>query len=321
MLLPDWPGRDTWGRNYWDWPCSVQVENVTEFACRYLMNHPEEFPQLAERCPQHRDVVPQSHVCRPRVSRRHVQRGLGVPRIRRLLRPFTVVRADGAGQCLGPVRRADRQRVGPRDRPPSDILSTYDFHETGVVEDNIDGGQIVAGAWFKIAHPMALKHCLAVIRLDAGPLRLQAKRPFSVRSTTDVTSVSYERDRVSYSVHGSAGQPMVEVLRLKSEPRASVREGEGQLKIVREPQSAESPGAVLKTLDGGDCILTLNHQASGQITIDLERSEDGVATPASTGGPAADRPMPNDGSSDTPIAPTTWIKLATAGTPRPMVVR
>ena len=30
------------------------------------------------------------------------------------------------------------------------ILATYDVHETGVSEDNIDGGQIVCGDWFKI---------------------------------------------------------------------------------------------------------------------------------------------------------------------------
>ena len=51
VLLPNWLGHDTWGRNYWDWPCGVQVENVTEFACRYLMDHPNEFPNWQDRRP------------------------------------------------------------------------------------------------------------------------------------------------------------------------------------------------------------------------------------------------------------------------------
>ena len=43
------------------------------------------------------------------------------------------------------------------------ILATYDGHETGVSEDNIDGGFVVNADWFKIAHPMALKHLLGTI--------------------------------------------------------------------------------------------------------------------------------------------------------------
>ncbi len=67
-LLPQWLGHDTWGRNYWDWPCGVQVENVTEFTCRYLMDHPQEFPNWQHDA-QYRHLVHQSHVCRTRVSR------------------------------------------------------------------------------------------------------------------------------------------------------------------------------------------------------------------------------------------------------------
>ncbi len=158
------------------------------------------------------------------------------------------------------------------------ILATYDFHPTGVVEDNIDGGAIVADAWFKIAHPMALKHCLSALawmpELFAPP-----GENHLVRSTRTVTSVSYERDRVSYSVHGPVGPAMVEVLRLSGEPR-SVREGQRQLKIVHEPENAESPGGWLRMLEGGDCILTLSHQESGPITIDLAGSQANAAKPA-----------------------------------------
>ena len=155
------------------------------------------------------------------------------------------------------------------------ILATYDFHPTGVVEDNIDGGAIVADSWFKIAHPMALKHCLTAMawmpEVFAPP-----RENHIVRSTRTVTSVAYESDRVSYSVHGLVGETMVEVLRLSGQPR-SVREGNQELKVVREPSGEESSGVTLRTLEGGDCILTLRHQKGGQITIDLDRPENTVS--------------------------------------------
>ena len=37
------------------------------------------------------------------------------------------------------------------------ILWTYDAHETGVVEDLVDGGIFVAATWFNLAHPWPLR--------------------------------------------------------------------------------------------------------------------------------------------------------------------
>ena len=40
------------------------------------------------------------------------------------------------------------------------ILATYDCHESGVVEDGMDGGVVVAGGWFQVAHALPLKYVL-----------------------------------------------------------------------------------------------------------------------------------------------------------------
>ena len=61
------------------------------------------------------------------------------------------------------------------------ILATYDAHETGVSEDNIDGGFIVCGDWFKIAHPMALRHVLGTMAWLPRGIRRRPRKPHSPR--------------------------------------------------------------------------------------------------------------------------------------------
>ena len=79
------------------------------------------------------------------------------------------------------------------------ILQTYDVHETGVTEDNIDGGIVVNGAWFNIAHPLPLRW----VQMSMGwlPEELGASREnHIVRSSAVVNSVRYGdgQDRIHH---------------------------------------------------------------------------------------------------------------------------
>ena len=162
-LLNQWTVNDVWGRNYWDWVDNVQAENVTEFAARYFMDNPDAFPNWrtdarniltlflnhTSVCPNSAGEVfsgawayPESSGCCGR-SLWYGPMELAVP--------FAQygVQADSAW-----ARELARRMQ---------ILATYDGHDTGVSEDNIDGGFVVNDAWFKIAHPMALKHLLGTL--------------------------------------------------------------------------------------------------------------------------------------------------------------
>jgi len=163
VLLPRWLADDTWGRNYWDWVDDVQAENVTEFVCRYLLDRQDRFPTWRSDA---RNVLSLflNNTSVNEASNGDVFSGAWA---------FP----ESCGCCgrslwYGPLELglvfaqygvvADSEWALELARRMQ-ILATYDVHETGVSEDNIDGGTIVNGGWFKIAHPMALKHVLRSI--------------------------------------------------------------------------------------------------------------------------------------------------------------
>ena len=67
-----------------------------------------------------------------------------------LLRPFSGCLPRVPGPVLGAVHRGDPEPLGPGNRPRKTILSFYHFHDSGRVEDNIDGGQITAREWSEL---------------------------------------------------------------------------------------------------------------------------------------------------------------------------
>ena len=101
------------------------------------------------------------------------------------------------------------------------ILQTYDVHETGVTEDNIDGGIIVNGSWLNIAHPLPLRWVLTAI--GWLPEELGASREnHIVRSSAVVDSVRYGAGRIEYSTFDAPPETM-EVLRLSFAPKQDHR--------------------------------------------------------------------------------------------------
>ncbi len=218
VLLPNWLEHDVWGRNYWDWACDVQVENVTEFVCRYMMDHPDEFPNWRSDT---RNILT-LFINRTCVSSSNGDTFSGAwayPESSgccgRSLWYGPLELAPVYAQYAAVLSDADQPRASTRAGMDTNttvawaremarrqmILATYDFLPTGVVEDGIDGGPVVAGDWFKIAHPMVLKHCLNAIAW-MPEVFAPAHEAHIVRSTHTVVDVQYEHDSIRFKVAG-----------------------------------------------------------------------------------------------------------------------
>jgi hypothetical protein len=261
VLLPQWLGADTWGRNYWDWVNNVQAENVTEFACRYLLDNPARFPNW--RCDVRNTLslflnntsvseascgdvysgawaFPESSSC--------CGRSLWYGPLE-----LAMVFAQYGVQAGSEWARDIARRMV--------ILATYDIHETGVSEDNIDGGTIVNGDWFKIAHPMALKHVLRAIAWQPEWFA-PARENHLVRSTEVVSAVTYGKGRVEYTTF-AALPGTTTVLRLAFVPTAITADG-----IVLTPGAADGAvGYAVRPLDHGDCIVTVRHADHRRVVL------------------------------------------------------
>ncbi len=260
-LLPRWLEDQTWGRNYWDWPDYVMAENVTEFVARYLMRHPEEFPDWQT---QTRNVLSLF------INRTSVFEGSNGD-------VFSGAWAypESSGCCgrslwYGPMElamvfseygaRADSEwgrELGRRMQ----LLATYDVLPTGVVEDNIDGGFIVAGAWFKIAHPMALKHVLGT--LAWAPELGAARENHIMNSTAVVRDLHYRAGRIEYETFDTP-KGTTEILRLAFQPE-QITAGD---KILPLREKLEGKGYSVRALPGGDWLVTVRHDGQKKVVIE-----------------------------------------------------
>ncbi|GMU21449.1 MAG: hypothetical protein AMXMBFR13_15420 [Phycisphaerae bacterium] len=267
VLLPQWTVNDTWGRNYWDWNDPVQAENVTEFAARYFMENPDYFtswksdarnvltlflnrtsvdPKSAGDVYHGAWAYPESSGCCGRSL------WYGPMELVNTYAQYAVLTGSAWAR-----EQARRQM----------ILATYDAHETGVVEDNIDGGPIVAGDWFKIAHPMALKHCLAAIAWMPEEFGA-ARENHIVRSTSVVTFVRYGQRSVTYRTF-DAPPLSIDVLRLNAVPTAIHVSGKQKTRRQLEPRDdIGGDGFIVKPLPNGDCIVTIRHDFAEEVTVE-----------------------------------------------------
>ena len=267
-LLPHWTANDIWGRNYWDWADPVQAENVTEFAARYLMDNKESFPNWKSDA---RNILSlflnHTSVC-PKSAGEVYSGAWAFP--------------ESCGCCgrslwYGPMELAvPFAQLGSEAQDPwatelarrMQILATYDGHETGVSEDSIDGGFVVNNNWFKIAHPMALKHLLATIAWMPEYFA-PARENHIVRSTAVVDSVAYVAGGLDFSTF-DAPPGTTTVLRLAFEPKA-VRGADG----VQLPSRAnlKENGYHVKPLPGGDYLVTVRHDGIRRISVVGDKEE------------------------------------------------
>jgi len=279
-LLPRWTIDETWGRNYWDWNDPVQAENVTEYVARYLIEHPREFPNWRANA---RNVM-SLFLNRTSVS----------PYSNGDVYSGAWAYPESCGCCgrslwygpmelatvwaqYGVVAESEWAREMARRQM---ILATYDVHETGVVEDNIDGGPIVAGDWFKIAHPMALKHVLGTMAW-LPELLGPAREDHIMRSSSVVADVRYESGQVSFRTF-DAKAPAVDVLRLSFEPTQVEADGR---ELARCPDLRRN-GFRARRLPSGDYLVEVRHDGQRDVVVSGSRSECG-SVPLEAGGTPA----------------------------------
>jgi len=141
------------------------------------------------------------------------------------------------------------------------ILQTYDIHETGVTEDNIDGGIIVNGSWLNIAHPLPLRWVLTAIGWLPGELGA-SRENHVVRSSAVVDAVRYGAGRIEYSTF-DAPPETTEVLRLSFIPKEITADGQP----LRRRHDLEANGYTARKLSNGDAIVQVRHDGAKRVTV------------------------------------------------------
>lgn len=261
-LLPSWAANETWGRHYWDWEHPVQGVVPTIDAAICLMSDPDYFNNwrtdvrnILSIFLNHTGVdvnaggdvfsgawsYPESSVC-----------------CGRSFDYSPMVMSSEAFAQYGVLADSEWAKELARRQI---ILNSYHFHENGVVEDNIDGGFIVAAEWFKIVVPQPLKHMLDAIAWM--PEIFGANREnHIVHSSAVVRSVIYGKGKISYSTF-DAPQNTVDVLRLAFVPTSIKADG----KKLKKQERLDANGYTVKKLSNGDSIVSIRHDGKTAIVV------------------------------------------------------
>lgn len=260
-LLPAWAVNETWGRYFWDWANAVQNCLTTPDAARYLLDHPDQFPRGQTDARNLLSLFLQRSSVAPESGGDVFSGAWAYPEACQCCgrslwyAPICVAPAwaQYAVQANDPWARelAYRQMV----------LATYDAHETGVTEDNIDGGIIVNGDWFNIAHGLPLRWVLAAMAWL--PEELGASREnHLMRSSAVVQSVVYGRGRIEYLTFDAPAET-VEVLRLAFVPKEVLADGQ---RLERRSESG-SNGYTVRALPNGDAMVAIRHDGARRVVI------------------------------------------------------
>ena len=141
------------------------------------------------------------------------------------------------------------------------LLVTYDAHETGVVEDGIDGGPVVAGAWFNLAHPWPLRATMEMLAWQGEFLGANRENHI-LRSSSVVRQVQYGNGRISYATFDAA-PPCHDVLRLAFRPQ-TIWAGATPL---AQRSDLRANGYTVRQLANGDCLVEVRHDGCPAVTI------------------------------------------------------
>ena len=261
VLLPAWYVDDTWGRHFWDWENPVQTLYPTDWVSVYMMDHKDYFANWRNDV---RNVLslnlnhtsanplsngdsysgawayPESSDCCGRSLSYSPQE---------LARSFARYGVEAESEW--------GKEIGRR----SEMITTYDAKENGQAMDNIGGGSLVDGTWFKIAQPMALDYALKTMGWlpeVMGPNR----ENHVMRSTGVITRVTYGVGEIAYSTFDAPANS-VDVLRLAFSPRTVMADG----KPLELRSDLTDNGYTVKTIPGGDAIVQVRHDGASSIAI------------------------------------------------------
>jgi len=261
-LLPAWWVFDTWARYFWDWDHTAMGAFIPSEAARYMMECKADFPNWRYDARNILTLLLNRTSVNPG-SRSDVYSGAWaypecVQCCGRSLWYSPIITAPTFAQYAVETGDGLCRELAYRQM----VLQTYDVHETGVTEDSIDGGIVVNGDWFNIAHPLPLRFMLAAI--GWLPEELGASREnHIVRSTAVVNSVNYGDGRIEYATF-DAPPSTITVLRLAFAPKKVTADG----KKLSRRQDTDANGYTVKQLPNGDAIVTLRHDGAKRIVID-----------------------------------------------------
>ncbi len=261
ILLPAWTASDTWGRHYWDWEHPVQGILPTGWVAQYLMDHPDDFPNWKNDV---RNILSLNlnRACVSPESNGDVYSGAwaypeGCACCGRSLDvcPVFLARfwARYAVESQNPWAREIARR--------KTILSFYHFHDSGMVEDSIDGGQITAREWSELIGFGPILCGLEVLGWLPDVLG-PARENHLVRSSSIVREVTYGPGRVAYSSF-DAPASTIDVLRLTFRPRSVTADGN----VLPARQDLRSNSFTADRLACGDWIVSVRHDGARSVVV------------------------------------------------------
>jgi hypothetical protein len=260
-LLPRWTANDTCAYYFWDWLNAVQNCSTTADVASYLITDKNRFPNWRNDA---RNVLTEFLMrssANPGSAGDVYNGAWAYPESSsccgRSL--WYAPLMDGSVMAQYAVEANDgwMRELAYRQL----ILQTYDGHETGVSEDNIDGGIIVNGTWLNIAHPWPLRWVLTA--MGWLPEELGANREnHLMRSSAIVNSIVYGDGAISYSTFDAPAET-IDVLRLSFAPEKITADG----KKLRSRHDLANNGFTVKKLSNGDAIVQIRHDGARKITI------------------------------------------------------
>lgn len=260
-LLPAWAVDDTWGRYFWDWENPVQNCLTTPDAAHYLLEHKEDFPDWRTDVRNILTLFLNRSSVNPESNGDVYSGAWAFPESSsccgRSLWYAPLCVAPALARYGVEADSAWCRELAYRMM----VLQTYEGHETGFSEDNIDGGVIVNGDWLNIAHPLPLRMILWAIAWL--PEELGANREnHIVRSTAVVNSVVYGKGRIEYSTF-DAPEGTVDVLRLSFVPERVTADEQP----LRRRSDLRQNGYTVKRLPNGDAIVQIRHDGATRIVV------------------------------------------------------
>lgn len=261
QLLPQWSLDKTWGFYFWDWLNETQNCGTTADVANYLIKHRELFPNWRNDARNILMVFLNRSSANPKSGGDVYNGAWAYPESssccwRSLWYAPMMVGASMAQ--YGVVADDSLMReLGYRQF----ILLTYDVHENGVTEDNIDGGVIVNNTWLNIAHPLPLlwvQQAIGWLPEELGPSR----ENHLVRTSTVVDSIVYGNGIITYTTFDSPPET-IDVFRLSYVPTKIFADGQ-KLFHLRDLQSN---GYVVKKLPNGDAIVWIRHDGKKRINL------------------------------------------------------
>jgi hypothetical protein len=262
VLLPKWNTTDAFGLCYWDWENATYTFGVAGFVCQYMMDHRDVFPNWETDV---RNIASQTF-CRLGVnpgsmggiysgawafpeSHNCCEKSLQYP---------TAATAPVWGRYAALTGSVWAREVARRQV----TLWTYDMHETGVVEDLIDGGVYVAAIWFNCGHTWPFR-CLLEQMAWQPELTGASRENHIMRSAAVVSEVRYGKGIIAYRTYDAVA-PSEDVLRLAFTPKSV--SADGTPLQLRETLSEN--GYAIKPLPNGDCIVTIRHDGCRRVVVE-----------------------------------------------------